>query len=282
MRLTSDPRHKRPFPMVYRLEEAFAVWRRIKARDAVDRGGGFAHPGLARSPSGRRGRHRFARRRAQAHDAHRAGDARRRFPTRATCSTTTSRRRWPARSRASSRIRCPEQRMRPLLTIQTRRGAYAALVVLTLMWGTNWIVMKFALMHAHPVVFNVHRTWLAVAALFAVMAWQRRLAWPAVVVADRRDRLLPGTVNFGSTTMALASAAARAAHRCWCSRCRSGRCCSRGPCSTSACAASSGSQSRSRSPAWCSSSSRGAGRATSTPSSGPCCRDSDGRRAPSP
>ena len=31
VRLTSDPRHKLPFPTVYRLEEAFAVWRRISA-----------------------------------------------------------------------------------------------------------------------------------------------------------------------------------------------------------------------------------------------------------
>ena len=32
VRLTSDPRHKRPFPAVYRLEETFAVWRCIEAR----------------------------------------------------------------------------------------------------------------------------------------------------------------------------------------------------------------------------------------------------------
>lgn len=32
VRLTSDPRHKIPFPHVYRLEEVFAVWRRIRAR----------------------------------------------------------------------------------------------------------------------------------------------------------------------------------------------------------------------------------------------------------
>ena len=32
MHLTSDPRHKRPFPTVYRLEETLAVWRRIDAR----------------------------------------------------------------------------------------------------------------------------------------------------------------------------------------------------------------------------------------------------------
>jgi pimeloyl-ACP methyl ester carboxylesterase len=32
VRLTADPRHKLPFPTVYRLEEAFAVWGRIRAR----------------------------------------------------------------------------------------------------------------------------------------------------------------------------------------------------------------------------------------------------------
>jgi len=32
VRLASDPRHKLPFPHVYRLEEVFAVWRRIRAR----------------------------------------------------------------------------------------------------------------------------------------------------------------------------------------------------------------------------------------------------------
>jgi pimeloyl-ACP methyl ester carboxylesterase len=31
VRLTSDPRHKWPFPTVYRLEEVYAVWRRIDA-----------------------------------------------------------------------------------------------------------------------------------------------------------------------------------------------------------------------------------------------------------
>jgi pimeloyl-ACP methyl ester carboxylesterase len=32
VRLASDPRHKLPFPHVYRLEEVFAVWRCIRAR----------------------------------------------------------------------------------------------------------------------------------------------------------------------------------------------------------------------------------------------------------
>jgi pimeloyl-ACP methyl ester carboxylesterase len=32
VRLTADPRHKLPFPAVYRLEEVYAVWRCIRAR----------------------------------------------------------------------------------------------------------------------------------------------------------------------------------------------------------------------------------------------------------
>lgn len=32
VRLTADPRHKLPFPHVYRIEEVFALWRRIRAR----------------------------------------------------------------------------------------------------------------------------------------------------------------------------------------------------------------------------------------------------------
>jgi pimeloyl-ACP methyl ester carboxylesterase len=32
VRLTSDPRHKLPFPTVHRIEEVFAIWQRIRAR----------------------------------------------------------------------------------------------------------------------------------------------------------------------------------------------------------------------------------------------------------
>lgn len=88
--------------------------------------------------------------------------------------------------------------------IRTRRGAYAALALLTLMWGGNWIVMKLALAYADPVLYNVQRTWLAVATLFAVMAWQRRLAWPSVWWPIIVTGFFQVTVNFGSTTMALA------------------------------------------------------------------------------
>ena len=94
--------------------------------------------------------------------------------------------------------------MKSLLGIETRRSAYAALVLLTLMWGSNWIVLKLALAHAHPVLLNVQRTWVAIVALFAVMAWQRRLAWPAVWWPIAVTGFFQVTLNFGSTTMALA------------------------------------------------------------------------------
>jgi drug/metabolite transporter (DMT)-like permease len=98
--------------------------------------------------------------------------------------------------------------MRSIVGVHSRRGAYVALVALTLLWGTNWIAMKVALAHADPVVYNVQRTWIAIASLFLVMALQRNLAlprvwWPIVVTG-----FFQTTVNFGSTTMALAGGGA--------------------------------------------------------------------------
>ena len=62
------------------------------------------------------------------------------------------------------------------LGIGSRRGAYVALAVLTSVWGANWVMMKLALEGADPVVFNVQRTWVAIAVLFAAMA-AMRAAW---------------------------------------------------------------------------------------------------------
>lgn len=92
--------------------------------------------------------------------------------------------------------------------VHSRRGAYVALVCLTLIWGFNWIVMKFALRSADPVLLNVQRTWLATLVLFAVLVWQRRPFWPASWLAIIVTGILQTTVNFGSTTMALAGGGA--------------------------------------------------------------------------
>lgn len=66
--------------------------------------------------------------------------------------------------------------------VRTRRGAYAGLAILTLVWGGNWIAMKMALERADPVVLNVERTVLAVVTLFAVLVGQRRAFWPTAWV----------------------------------------------------------------------------------------------------
>jgi drug/metabolite transporter (DMT)-like permease len=72
----------------------------------------------------------------------------------------------------------------------------------------NWMAMKFGLRYAHPVVYNIERTLLAIALLFAVMLWERRPlkpeSWVAVVVTG----FFQTTINFGATTMALAGGGA--------------------------------------------------------------------------
>jgi drug/metabolite transporter (DMT)-like permease len=115
------------------------------------------------------------------------------------------------------------------LSVQSERGAYVALVVLTLVWGTNWIAMKQAVTYAHPVVFNIARTWTAILVLFAALIVRRQLKQRARGVKERprgvEERpnvgLLPEswlavaitgffqtTMNMGSTTMAVADGGA--------------------------------------------------------------------------
>jgi drug/metabolite transporter (DMT)-like permease len=89
-----------------------------------------------------------------------------------------------------------------------RRAAYALLALLTLLWGANWIVMKLALRHADPVVFNVQRTLVVALFLFAVMFASGAPRWPASWKAVVITALFQTTLNFGSTTMALAAGGA--------------------------------------------------------------------------
>ena len=91
--------------------------------------------------------------------------------------------------------------------LRTRRGAYAALATLTAVWAANWPAMKVALDHAPPVAFNLQRTWLAVAVLFAVLIARRRPLLPSSWLAVAVTGLFQTTINFGSTTMAIAGGA---------------------------------------------------------------------------
>jgi drug/metabolite transporter (DMT)-like permease len=94
------------------------------------------------------------------------------------------------------------------IAIHTLRGAYTALALLTLIWGFNWIVMKFGLEYAHPVTYNIERTLLAIAVLFAVMIWKRQPLMPQSWIAIVVTGFFQTTINFAATTMALASGGA--------------------------------------------------------------------------
>jgi drug/metabolite transporter (DMT)-like permease len=96
----------------------------------------------------------------------------------------------------------------PRFAIRSRRGAYVALVALTLIWGFNWVALKLAMRHADPVVFNTQRILVAIAVLFTLMVWQGRSvapnAWIAIIVTG----FFQTTINAGSTTMAVATGGA--------------------------------------------------------------------------
>jgi len=94
------------------------------------------------------------------------------------------------------------------IAVQSRRGAYVALAFLTLIWGSNWVAMKLALQSANPVTLNVQRTWLAILVLFAVLIWRRGPLLPASWLAVIVTGIFQTTINFGSTTMALAGGGA--------------------------------------------------------------------------
>jgi len=90
----------------------------------------------------------------------------------------------------------------------SRGGAYAALALLTLLWGMNWIVMKAALFHAHPVEFNVQRTWLATLVLFSVLIARGGRVRPRNLTAIVVTGFFQTTINFGASTMAVAGGGA--------------------------------------------------------------------------
>lgn len=92
--------------------------------------------------------------------------------------------------------------------VHSRRAAYVALALLTLVWGFNWIAMKAALMNAHPLVFNVHRVWLAVAVLFAVLLARRGRFWPHSWRAVLITAFFQTMINMGATIMAVAGGGA--------------------------------------------------------------------------
>ena len=59
-----------------------------------------------------------------------------------------------------------------------RLCAVAALVLLSLVWGYNWVVMKIVLQDAPPFLFAALRTFLGAICLLPILYFQGRLRWP--------------------------------------------------------------------------------------------------------
>ncbi|MEP6943644.1 MAG: DMT family transporter [Betaproteobacteria bacterium] len=94
------------------------------------------------------------------------------------------------------------------IALHSRRGAYIALVCLTLVWGFNWMALKYGLVYARPAIYNIHRILVAVSVLFIVMRWEGRPFWPQSWIAVVVTGFFQTTINFSATTFALASGGA--------------------------------------------------------------------------
>lgn len=86
--------------------------------------------------------------------------------------------------------------------------ATAALVLLSLLWGYNWVQMKIAVQHAAPIDFAAMRTVLGAAVLFLFMALRRIPLRPPRLRATVLLGLLQTTGFFGLSMWALEAGAA--------------------------------------------------------------------------
>jgi drug/metabolite transporter (DMT)-like permease len=83
------------------------------------------------------------------------------------------------------------------------RRAGWALVLLSAIWGYNWVVMKIAVQDASPVTFTALRTFLGALSLFVVLAWRRIPLAPRRLPAVALLGLLQTTIFVGLTVWAV-------------------------------------------------------------------------------
>lgn len=69
--------------------------------------------------------------------------------------------------------------MHALLNKHPVRSALAALALLSVIWGYNWVMMKLALRDAGAFDFAALRTLLGALSLFVLLVWLRRPLRPA-------------------------------------------------------------------------------------------------------
>ncbi|HXH03393.1 MAG TPA: DMT family transporter, partial [Candidatus Competibacteraceae bacterium] len=87
-------------------------------------------------------------------------------------------------------------------------NAVLALILLSTIWGYNWVVMKEVLRYVGPFDFVALRTVLGTLALFAVLLWQRRSLRPVAFRATLLLGLLQTAGFMGLTQWALVSGGA--------------------------------------------------------------------------
>ena len=108
--------------------------------------------------------------------------------------------REPVTSTSPPGRRVPSARARDL--------GFAALILLAVIWGYNWVVMKIGLAYAEPVTFAALRTFLAALGLIALLALLRRPLRPVAVGTTVVIGLLQTTGFVGLLMLALQSGGA--------------------------------------------------------------------------
>lgn len=94
------------------------------------------------------------------------------------------------------------------MSAATPPRAYAALALLSLVWGYSWIVAKIALDYSGPFAFAALRTLLATVCLFALLAALRRPLAPPPLAATVALGLTQTALFLALSTWALAGAGA--------------------------------------------------------------------------
>ncbi|MHB8770682.1 MAG: DMT family transporter [Syntrophales bacterium] len=87
-------------------------------------------------------------------------------------------------------------------------SAILALVVLVLIWGYNWVVMKIAVRYAAPFDYAALRVLLGGLSLLLVLAWRREPLRPKRAVGTAAVGLLQMACFYGLSTWALVSGGA--------------------------------------------------------------------------
>ncbi len=93
--------------------------------------------------------------------------------------------------------------MKRLIALYPARCAVVALVVLALIWGYNWVVMKVALRDCGPFAFAALRTMLGALVLFSLLPLKGGLTVPKPVLKIVLLGLLQTTAFLGLTFWAL-------------------------------------------------------------------------------